>query len=111
MKISAKLRKKASKIVQNILKPTYFSEIPLQTLMNELKEIGIVVLQEDNTEWSGFLLGSSSRASFNIGNMSSSKTESHGEVYELIENSMLIISWYTQKNKIGNQIEVIGYTS
>src|SRR4030043_104320 len=36
---------------------TYHSAIPLDRIFNSLEKRGLVPLQEDNTEWSGFLLG------------------------------------------------------
>ncbi|MCK5019878.1 MAG: hypothetical protein KAS32_22675 [Candidatus Peribacteraceae bacterium] len=111
MRISAKVRKQVSRKVQEILKPTYFDSIPLGDLIETLKEYGLVLLQEDDTEWSGFLMGDDSRTFFTLGNMNSSVIEPYGVVYEQIKNAGLQLSWYRQEKKMGKQIEVIGYIS
>jgi hypothetical protein len=57
--INQATRRTAQVMVQNILKPTYFKDgVPLDDLADALKDMGIVMVMEDNTEWAGFLVGS-----------------------------------------------------
>ena len=53
---------KINKEIQNVLKPTYFKEIPLDDLFKVLDKYNIVPIQEDNTYWSGMLTGGVKRA-------------------------------------------------
>lgn len=111
MKISAKKRKQAMKVIQDILKPTYFSVIPLDEIMLSLAEVGVVVLQEDATIWAGMLLGSDSRALFILGDAETAQETECGTVYTAYDNTCLCLSWYKSDSRTDSKTEVIGYIS
>lgn len=110
-KMSAKQRKDAQKVVNKILESTYFDTIPLNEIMEGLKKVGIVVLQEDNTEWAGMLLGSNAHTTFTLGPLSSARKENYGIVYDSFSNSMLVLSWYKDVQRKTRKTEVTGYIS
>lgn len=68
----------------------FHDQIPLDKVQSILEDFDIVLLQEDNTKWSGFLCGRDSNTIFALGLKSS--VNDHG-VYEQIDN-YLYFSWY-----------------
>lgn len=109
MKLDAKSRKRANAAVISLLKPTYFPSIPLNEISAVLDQHDIILLQEDNTAWSGFLLGSNEHVLFSLGKKSSVKEENGMEFYEPFDNAGLFLSWYKDDSR--KNIEVIGYIS
>lgn len=85
--------------VREVLAPTYFESIPLEGINEILQSEGLALIQEDNTRWSGFLMGSDSRALIEIGK------ENGSEVLDSTKNA-LMISWYKMNS---GRWEVIGY--
>lgn len=111
-KISAKLRKQASKIVCEILKPTYFKDgVPLNELFTALESIGIIVIMEDNTRWSGFLCGSDSHCIFTLADINTKYIMNGYEMYDSYNNIGLMISWYWMEGTTGKRCEINGYIS
>lgn len=109
MKLSQKDRRKASNAVSKVLKQTYFPYIPIDAIFDALRGCGLVVLQEDNTEWAGFLCGSDEHVLFTIAYASSVHIENGLRTYVPIDNAGLFISWYKDDQR--KNIEVIGYIS
>jgi hypothetical protein len=109
MKLDAKTRKAASKDIMNFLKPTYFPTIPLEGICTILDQHGLILLQEDNTPWSGFLLGKNEHVLFSLGKTSTAKKENGLVFYEPLSNTGLCLSWYKDDSR--KNIEVIGYLS
>lgn len=108
-KINQKLRKEVQKKIQEVLKPTYFSEIPLDAIIDTLASSGLVLLQEDHTEWSGFLLGRNAHVLFRLGFVDSMKEQNGFLFYDVIDNAGLSLSWYKDEQR--KNIEVTGYLS
>jgi len=108
MKLSPKLRKAVSNEVRSFLKKTYFQEIPFTELCEILKKYDIVILQEDNTEWNGFLLGYSGDAFFHLAPISSVNSDGF---YFPYTNAGFVLTWYRCYNRYDNAFEVIGYIS
>lgn len=109
MKIVRKLKSLASRKVQYVLEPTYFSQIPLEDISQALKECGLVLLQEDNTEWAGWLCGEEGRATFSIGGYVTKRDESEDPMYIPFDNTMLLLTWYKCSSRTDGKYEVIGY--
>lgn len=107
-KIDSKLRNKINKEIHILLKPTYFETIPLENIFKILNDNGIVALQEDNTEWEGFLVGAEGRATIELADNMIYKKINDIKVYTPFENCYLIITWYKMEF---NKYEVIGYLS
>lgn len=66
---------------------SYYKEIPLQAIFDTLKEFNIIPVQEDGTDWEGFLVGQDSKTSFDV------VLEENGE-RKMIENAQLNLTWY-----------------
>ena len=96
VKIKQQLRRKANKALRNVLKPTYFKDIPLDEIFDALnKSADLIVIDEDGEEWSGMLLGNDSYTTFNLGY--------HGK---LVSNAELWLSWYRMPS---GKFEIVGY--
>ena len=106
--ISAKDRKVAVKVIQDVLKPTYFNGIPMNRIVVALRKINIVLVQEDNTEWSGFFTGSEGRTTIRIAPLESGELRNGLYFYEPYDNTMLVLSWYQIRP---GRMEVTGYIS
>lgn len=108
-RLPAKDRKKVSKAVYEFLKPTYFPCIPVDGIIKILGDHDLVLLQEDNTEWSGFLLGQNEHVTFTLGHKSSVSQMNGLDFYEPLVNVGLSFSWYKDDSR--KSIEVTGYIS
>jgi len=100
--IDAKTRRKINQKLYEISK-AFHAQIPIQKIFNALEEYEVVPLQEDNTIWSGMLLGESGRATINIASKYS-KTDS---TYRPYTNTMLILLWH----KTDSRYEITAYLS
>jgi len=109
VKMDAKTRKIAGKAVYNVLKPTYFTEIPINIIGDALKENGIVMLQEDNTEWSGIFCGEQGQCIIILADEKSKYEKDGIEFYIPYDNVGLSLSWYKCNDRSTRKIEVIGY--
>lgn len=118
--ITAKARKQAQTAIQNLLKPTYFKEgVPLNEIAETLKELGIVMIMEDNTEWAGFLLGAEGRCFIRLAPVNTKWTpdnpegyKGHGiDFFKAFENTGLVLTWYKMESRFDKAIEVVGYIS
>ena len=113
--INQATRRTASRVVQNILKPTYFKDgVPLDEMADELKDMGIVMIMEDNTEWAGFLVGSKGECWIRLAPMTTAKQGTAPfnegiEFYDPYENTGLRLTWYRMESRYDKKFEVIGY--
>jgi hypothetical protein len=104
-------RKKINKDLQKILKQTYFKSIPLDRMFKVLEKHGIVAIQEDNTYWSGFLMGgvkNTEMVNFNLGYKNEYKEEHGIKRYMAVSNAVLTMTYYKMPS---GKFEVIGYIS
>jgi hypothetical protein len=110
-KLKAGDRKKVNTQIQKLLKPTYFKDIPLDGLFSILEKNGLIAIQEDNTRWSGLLLGGSDRTEmvhFNLG-WKNESTKIHGmDVFMAVPNAVLTMTYYKMQS---GKFEVIAYVS
>ena len=103
IKLLAKDRQKANKAIDTFLKPIYFDSIPLLQLFGILEKFGLVVLQEDNTKWGGFLCGDSAETTFTIAYANTY----HDEYFYIpIENAGLRLTWYKMTS---GRYEIVSY--
>ena len=107
--LKAGVKSKINKGLQKVLKKTYFKAIPLDEMFKVLEKEGVVPLQEDNTYWSGLLIGGSDKTqmvNFNLG-WANEFQKVHGiKMYQAIPNSTLNMSYYKMPS---GKYEVIGY--
>ena len=104
-------RNKMNTKIRKILKPTYFKEIPLDQLFNVLEKEGVVPLQEDNTYWSGLLIGGVDRTqmiNFNLGWANEYKKINGMKQFMAISNAVLTMTYFKMQS---GKYEVIAYVS
>jgi hypothetical protein len=102
------LRNKINKDLHKIMKPTYFNSVPLKDIFNMLNKHGIVVLQDDQTEWSGFLLGGVKQTEQIVFRLGWKETKDQDKRYQVISNMALNLSYYKMPS---GKYEVIAYVS
>jgi hypothetical protein len=77
-----------------------------ELIANALKTNQVVILMEDNTEFSGFWSGKSGRETLDLAPADPSKTKD--DIHESFSNTMLVMSWHKVDN---GTFEVIAYLS
>jgi hypothetical protein len=105
-------KKKVMKDLWTLLKPTYFKSIPLDQMFKILEKHGMVPLQEDNTYWSGLLIGGSKKTemvTFPLGWKDEDVSDRGIKRYMAVPNSVLTMSYY--KMDASGKFEVIAYVS
>jgi len=85
-------KRQVNKVLYQISRTKYDS-IPLSDIFNTLKRNGLIVLQEDNTEWCGLLCGSNEQVYFDVA-WESSEYESDGCKFYIPIKAKLSLSWY-----------------
>ncbi len=107
--LKPQIKKMMNNEIQKLLKPIYFAHIPLSDIFDILNKYNVVALQEDDTEWSGFLLGGVKKTEqvyFNLA-FKDSKNED-GRYTNKIRNAALSLSYF----KMGSgRYEVLSYIS
>ncbi len=100
-------KKQVNNTIARITKPTYFDGIPLDKIEEGLHEHGLILLQEDQTEWSGFFTGREGQAHIALGFINTRyKGNNDIDTYEEIVNAALTITWY----KMGSgKYEIVAY--
>lgn len=118
--MNAKKRKMVSNAVYEILKSTYFADgVPLHEISSTLKKFGVIMVMEDNTEWSGLVCGDEGSCNIRLAPIESMWTPDNPEgytghgfkFYESYDNAGLILSWYRCTSRRDGKYEVIGYIS
>lgn len=104
--LEGRVRRKLNDRLHDVLKPTYFDSIPLDTIKGVLREFDVVMLQEDNTEWTGFITGREGRMSVDLADASYSFGP--GESYVPFRNTMFVMTWHKMPS---GRYEVIAYVS
>ncbi len=103
--LKAPMRRELTKLLSDLISPKfktrYFPKIPLDDISKILATKNVHIMQEDNTPWSGFLMGARGNESFAL-------AFKIGNRYVPINNSVLVLSWY--KMQSGNY-EINAYVS
>ena len=102
-KISTTIRNKVNDYLAEIGRQP-LDKIPLNDIDKMLRQYGYLLVNEDGTEWSGFLTGREGRANIDIGVFSSPKDG----MYPMVGNAMLVLTWH--KFATGRW-EVVAYIS
>lgn len=87
------LRRKLNDRISDIAQG-YQRSIPLDAIADLLRQYGLVLLQEDGTEYSGILTGRDGTALIRIGWLDSAYDQHTIQAYEPIPNSALSLSWH-----------------
>ncbi len=103
--ISPKIRAAITKAIAAI--GTYHAEVPLTELFKALHDYGVVVLDEDNTEWSGFVMGENSSTIFRLAEKYSAYQHTSGVTMYQPLRTTLALQWY----KISTKFEINAYLS
>jgi len=93
--LNASIKRKVNKDLTKFTFNKYFDAIPIKNIKDILKKYRIVLLQEDRTEWDGFLTGSDGNGNFEIGSIDSSMG---GEVFEVYRNCFLNLMWHKMQS-------------
>lgn len=110
-KISAKERKTLSSAVREALPKSYYDEIPIDEIDQSLRKQGFLLLQEDDTPWSGMLTGREGRVLFTIGRLNETKDVAGETGYQPIKNAGVSLSWYKDDKRKDSKYDVVGYLS
>ena len=105
-------RNKVNKDIQKLLKPTYFKQIPLDKLFKIIEKHGMIVLQEDMTEWSGLLIGGvkqTEMVNFTLGWKHEESGLKSFKTYMAVPNATLVLTFYKMPHS--GKYEVIAYVS
>ena len=86
----------------------YHQGIPLGKITEALKKKGAVILQEDNTEWSGMLTGREGKMTVDMAPISSGVDQHGHKVYTPYTNTMLVLTWHKMES---GKYEVVCYVS
>lgn len=108
-KMLPKHKKWMNNEIHRLLKPIYFRQIPLADLFAILEKYGYAPLQEDDTYWSGLLLGGLSKTEQVYFRLGLKSTKDERGVYQEIDNAMLSLSYY--RLKPGGSYGVVAYIS
>jgi len=87
-------RRKTNKLLHEHVSSKLHDSIPFSAIEKILAMQGLVILQEDNTRFEGFLTGSSAQTHFEVGRTSSMRIYRGGTCYIPLSNSLLSMSWY-----------------
>lgn len=72
----------------------YYEKIPLDDIFKAIRDNEGIPLQEDWTEWSGWLTGEDGRATIDIGNPETKSTRDGLDFYTPYSNTMLVLTWH-----------------
>ncbi len=110
-KLTQPVIKKINKEIHKYVKDTYYQQIPLDDIFNAMKKHGIVALQEDMTEWDGFLMGGVKKTEqiyIDLGFLDSKDDSGHVPQYEVVPNARLNLSYFKMQS---GKYEVLAYVS
>jgi len=105
-RLNAPIRKKINGELTKL--PTYNEGIPLDLIENILQKYNLLLLQEDNTPWSGFITGAEGHALFSLGYLDTAYEQNGLTAYTPIENAGLSMSWYKMQS---GKYEIVTYIS
>jgi hypothetical protein len=105
-RLYAKDRKKVNAELHDLTFNRYFAEIPLEEVMGILSRHGMVIIQEDFTEWSGFLCGREGTALFDLAPCETATEAEWGTCYKAYHNAGLILQWYQM---VSGRYEMLTY--
>lgn len=111
--ISQKDRRKVAKDLRVVLNAIYFDGgVPIDDITESFEWNDLVLLQEDNTEWSGFFCGAEGEAFIRVAHKDNIEGYYDGHPhYKPYDNTGLKLTWYRCNSRTDNKYEVIGYLS
>jgi len=103
--LKANVKSKINKAIHKLTAGKYFKAIPLDELIDIMKQNGVVVLQEDSTEFSGFLTGSDGRMDAEL---ASADSKDKDGFYTPYGNAMFLMTWHRMESR---NYEVVAYVT
>jgi len=101
------LKRKLNDDLSKLVMPGPMSSIPIVAIAGAFKKRGVVLTQEDGTEWAGFFAGPKGEAKIDLAPMSSGS--GHPAVYKPFTNTYLVMTWH--KFPTTGRYEVVAYVS
>lgn len=98
MKLASSVRTRANTYLAKISKE-YYKTVPLDVIFKRLAELDIIVVDEEGSDWQGFISGKEGRIRLDLVDRNTR---------EEITNSMLILTWYKMPS---GKYEVVTYLS
>jgi len=92
------VKRKVQREIERVLRPTYFRSIPLSDIADRIAPLNVHLIDDDGTEWSGFLTGADGRADFEL---------AYNGLH--VKNALFHLTWH--KMDMSGNYEVIGYIS
>ncbi len=105
-RFNASIRNRINKDIHKILKPTYFKAIPLKAIMDSMGKHGVVLLDDDYTEWSGFFTGGVKDTQMVHFLLGWKDTKDDNGMHRVIPNAAFTMSYFKMPS---GKYEVIGY--
>jgi hypothetical protein len=110
--LKPEVKKNMNNMIHDILIPggknVWFDEIPLQQIFDIMEAHGVVPLQEDNTEWSGMLLGREAQITLPLAPKGTAEESATDMEYTPFKNATLHLSWYTMPS---GRYEILSHVS
>jgi hypothetical protein len=98
-RLKAGIRTKINKEIIKFTSGIYFKKIPLQDIFDICEKYNVVLLQEDNTKWSGMLVGNASTVIFGMASKDSGYPSGQGStMYVPYVNAGLNLQWYKMQS-------------
>lgn len=89
----------------DIISREYYRQVPLDLIFRTLEKHGLIVLQEDETRWSGFVSGRRGRETFQVADRATERVDGS---YMPYDNTMLVLTWYQMETR---RFEIVVYLS
>ena len=102
------VKKRLNDRLYDLVLNKYFDKIPLRDICNILDSSNIIMLDEDNTEWSGLLLGREGRLKANLASKENRGGTDATPTYTPYSNTILIMTWYKMPS---GKYEIVVYVS
>ena len=105
-RLTPKETKAINKEIHKLLEPIHFDIIPLSDIFDILERHGVQVLQEDQTPWSGLLLGGVDNTEQVYFDLAKDQETFEGRYIHMIGNCCLTLSYYKMQS---GRYEVLAY--
>jgi hypothetical protein len=105
-RLKSPLKKKLNNALSRIVPGQPMRGIPLSAIAKAFLKLGVVLVQEDGTEWSGIITGSDGEAKIDLAPVESGAGDP--PMYQPYSNTWLVLTWH----RFGTgRYEVVAYVS
>jgi hypothetical protein len=106
--LPASAKRPLNKLLYDLTSQGYHDSILINEIGDLLRKHGVLMLQEDGTEFSGVFAGEDGRAEIEIGTTNIAREIDGVPVYTPFTNTMLVITWHKMPS---GKYEVVAYLS